>query len=89
MLNGDGVRLAGNGEDGLHGDVHDHETLGTKMERQDLEGIGDEQTRETDGVEDAEDPDEDNLANSKALLIAMSLVQTSHDGPEDKGDNHA
>jgi hypothetical protein len=75
-VDGDGVGLGREGEDGLNGDVHDHHTLGAKMERQDFEGIGDEQTRETDGIEDTENPDEDDLADTEALLLSVGLVQT-------------
>jgi hypothetical protein len=38
----DGVRLATDGENGLHGDVHDGQTLGTQTVRQDLERVGNE-----------------------------------------------
>jgi hypothetical protein len=47
VVDGKRVGLGGEGKDGLHGDVHDHDTLGTEVEGQDFEGIGDEQTRET------------------------------------------
>ena len=59
------------------------------MVRQDLEGVGDEQTWEANRVEDAKDPDEDYLGDTKRFRLAMILVLSGHNGPEHEGGNHA
>ncbi|KAI6757422.1 hypothetical protein HG531_003247 [Fusarium graminearum] len=66
------VGLVSNGEDGLDGDVHDHHTLGTEMEGKDLKGVGDEETRETNVVEDTEDPDSGDLSIASAFVRQAS-----------------
>lgn len=87
--NGAEWHLRAESKDGLDGDVHNHHTLGTEVEGQDLESITDEQTRETDIVEDTEDPDEDDLGIAKSGLGGIAVVHGGHDGPEGKGDGHA
>jgi hypothetical protein len=87
-VDGDGVGLGREGEDSLDGDVHDHDTLGTEMERQDLQSIGDKETRETDGVEDTEDPDKDNLADTEAFLLAIFFVHSCKGSPDGERYNH-
>ena len=89
VLDRDRVCLGRNGEDGLDGDVHDHDALGTEVERQDFEGIGDKQTRETNGVEDTEDPDKDDLGDTKAFGVVMGFVFAGHGSPECEGKDHA
>ena len=59
------------------------------MVRENLEGVGDEETGETDGVEDTEDPDEDDLGDTEGLGLALVLKLGGHDGPEGEGDDHA
>lgn len=74
------------------------------MEGQDLEGVGDEKTRETDGVEDTKDPDKGDLGVSGAgvgahdtLGVAVRhldldlrvLVDGTGDGPAGEGQDHA
>ena len=86
---GQGVRLGAEGEGGLDGDVHDHHALGAEVEGQDLEGVGDEQTGEANVVEDAKDPDENDLRNAEAALAAGLVVLGGHDGPDGEGGNHA
>jgi hypothetical protein len=89
VVDGERVGLGREGEDGLDGDVHDHDTLGTELEGQDFERIGDEQTRETDRVEDTEDPDEDDLANAVALRTAVRFVLAGQGSPNGEGNDHA
>lgn len=45
VLPSHGVGLTTDGEDSLDGDVHDHETLGTKAVWENLKRIRDKQTR--------------------------------------------
>jgi len=60
------------------------------MEGQDLESVGDEKTRETDIVEDTEDPNPDDLCVAGALVgLARVLIDSSDDGPADERANHA
>ena len=83
------VCLGRKGEDGLNRDVHDHHTLGAEVERQDFEGIGNKQPRETNGVEDTKDPDKDNLRNTKAFRLVMAFVFAGHGSPDCERNNHA
>ena len=85
---GQGVGLGADSQGGLDGDVHDHDTLGTEMEGEDLQGIGNKETGETDVVEDTENPDEDDLADTVAGLSAGIVVHGGHDGPEGESNNH-
>lgn len=93
----DRVCLTANSEDGLDGDVHDHEALATEAVRQDLEGVCDEQARPGKTVEDAKHPDERDLsvtgacivvADARSLLSAV-LVHGACHGPADEVDDHA
>lgn len=60
------------------------------MEGQDLKGIGDKKTRETDVVEDTEDPDEDQLSVAGALVCLVRVsIDGAGDGPAHKGADHA
>ncbi len=85
---GERVGLAAESQGGLDGDVHDHDTLGTEMEGQDLEGIRDKETGETDIVEDTENPDEDDLCDTEAGLSVGLVVHGGHDGPDGESKNH-
>ncbi len=60
------------------------------MERQDLEGVGDQQAREAKVVDDAKDPDEDKLrvAGLDVELVGV-LVDGARNGPSYKGRNRA
>ncbi len=76
-------------EDGLDGDVHDHHTLGTEVEGEHLEGVGDQEAGVADIVEDTEDPDEDELGVAGAGVgLTRVLVDGTGDGPADEGSNH-
>lgn len=95
--------ILANGEDGLDGDVHDHHTLSTKVEGQNLKSVGDKETRETDGVEDTEEPNEGQLGVSGTLVGDLDtvgelvgdgnlnlgvLVDSTSDGPESERGDH-
>ena len=81
----DGVRLTTNGEDSLHSDVHDHETLSTESVRQNFESVGNKQTRPGESVENTEDPDEWNLSvTGCGVGVAGVLVDGAGDGPADE-----
>jgi hypothetical protein len=84
------VGLVAKGENGLYGDVHDHHSLGTKLEGQNLQGVSNEQTRETHVIEGAEKPDEDKLCVARARVgAARVLIYGTTDGPEHEGGTHA
>ena len=89
VRNGERVGLGRQGQDGLDCDVHDHDTLGTEMERQDFQGIGDKETRETNGVEDTKDPDKDNLADTIAFRRIVRFVFAGQGSPNGEGNNHS
>lgn len=88
----------------MDGDVHDHHTLGTEMEGKNFESIGDEQTRETNVVEDAEEPNKGNLRVSgtgigvhhPTLWLGRSrrswdlrvFVDGTSDGPKNERTHH-
>lgn len=98
------VGLVSNGEDGLDSNVHDHHTLSTEVEWENLKGVGDEQTRETNIVEAAEDPNSSDLSIASALVgvcnttiwsicsgrscVFRVLVDTTGDSPEDETEDH-
>ena len=90
VLPRDGVRLATHGENGLHRDVHDCQTLGTQTVRQDFERVGDEQTRPCERVAHTVDPDEGNLSvSSSGVGLAGVFVYRAGDGPANEGSQHA
>lgn len=93
-----------NGEDSLDGNVHDHHALSTEVERQNLKSVGNEETGETNGVEDTEEPDEGQLGIAGTLVGDLDtvgellrdgnldlrvLVDGTGDGPEGEGGDHA
>lgn len=84
-----GWYVLANGENSLDGNVHNHHALSTEMEGQDLESVGNEETRETNVVEDTEDPDEDKLGISRAGVGSVGvLVDGTSDGPADESTDH-
>ena len=89
LVNRNWICLGREGENGLNGDVHDHHTLSAEVERQDFEGIGDEETRETNGVEDTKDPNEYNLADTIAFRSVVRLVFAGQGSPNREGDDHS
>lgn len=88
VVNRQRVGLSRQGENGLNGNVHDHHTLGAQAERQDFEGIGDKETRETNGIEDTKDPDKDNLADTVTLHPTGRFISAGQGCPNGEGNNH-
>lgn len=87
---GNRIGLTTDSEYSLDGDVHDHETLGSKSVWENLESIGDKKARPGEGVEDTEDPDEGNLSVASRLVSPVGiLVDGASDGPGDEGADHA
>lgn len=76
------------GQGNLDPEVHDHETLGTNLEWQNLDGVCDEKTGPCKGIADAEDPDESDDSLSGGLA-AVGFVASRADRPEDKDNKHA
>lgn len=87
VIKGNRVGVGVEGQGALDPDVHDHETLGTELVRQDLNGVADEQARPGEGVKDAENPDEEDhgVVCARGLLL---VVETRGQGPEDEGAEH-
>lgn len=93
------VGLVGNSQDSLHNNIHNHHTLGAKMEGENLEGVTDKETRETNVVKDTKDPDKGNLCIARArvsicdLAFGVShgrvLVDCTDDGPQSKRGHHS
>lgn len=84
------VGLVTESQDGLDGDVHNHHTLGAEAKGQNLEGVGNEKTREAHVVKGGEEPDEDELGVAGARVGAVRvLVDGAADGPAHKGEAHA
>jgi hypothetical protein len=75
------------GQSNLNEQVHDHETLGTNLEGQDLDSVGDKQTRPSQRVSDGEDPDHSNDGLTSSLALGSLLLRRS-DSPDDEGDAH-
>lgn len=87
-VEGDGVGVLIE-DDGTHdGEVHDSETLGTNEERQDLDGVGDEEGRVGDGVETVEDEDEGEEGTSCTDGLGI-FVSGGHGGNDGVRDEHA
>jgi hypothetical protein len=60
------------------------------MEWQDLESIGNKKARETNVVENTEEPDEDQLGISGASVLATRVfIDGTDNGPADERTNHA
>jgi len=87
-LEGDGVGIRVEGQGGLDRHVHDHEALGAELVGQDLNAVADEETGPSEGVEDAEDPNEEQHG-VVGTLGALLLVQRGGQSPEDEGTKHA
>lgn len=87
-LEGNGVGIVVEAQSGLDADVEDHETLGTQLVGQNLNGVADQETGPGQGVHDVEDPDEDNHGVVGTIHVVL-LVEGGGEGPEDEGDKHA
>ena len=82
-----GVGVGVEGERSLDHQVENHETLGTQLVRQNLNGVTDEKTGPGDGVEDTKEPDEEDHGVVGAGSIVL-IVQARGEGPEDEGAEH-
>lgn len=74
---------------GLDSQVHNHDTLGTESVGQNLERISDQQSRPGDGVEDREQPHEDNLGITRGLDILSLFINRGSYSPCKEHENHA
>lgn len=88
VVESDGVGIGVEGQGSLNREVHDHETLGTQLVRQDFDGIADEQTGPGERVEDAENPNEDDHGVVGTGLVVL-VVEGRGERPEDEGAEHA
>lgn len=86
-LEGDGVGVLIE-DDGTHdGEIHDGETLCTDEERQDLDGVRDEERSIGDGVETVEDEDESEERASCSDVLGI-FVGSGHGGNDGIGYQH-
>ena len=72
----------------LHRQVHNHNTLGAQAVGQDLERVGDEQTRPGNGVEHREEPDEHDLRVAGSVDILGSFEDGGNNSPCEEHENH-
>ena len=76
-VDGDGVDVVVDDEGDVDSNVHDHHALCTQLERQDLDGVGDEQTRPRERVADTMEPEEDDDSNTGASVAGLAVLRTS------------
>jgi hypothetical protein len=76
------------GQGNLDEEVHDHQTLGTNLERQDLDSVGDEQTRPCERVTHREDPDHGDDTFSSGIA-AVGLLLRRANCPDDEAQAHS
>jgi hypothetical protein len=75
------------GKSNLDEEVHDHETLGTNLEGQDLDSVGDKQTRPSQSVSNGKDPDHGNDTLTGGLATLLLLLGGA-DGPDNEAHAH-
>jgi hypothetical protein len=75
------------GQSDLDEKVHDHETLGTNLEGQDLDRVCDEKTRPSERVSNREDPDHSNDTLASGLAALLLLLGRA-DSPDDEAHHH-
>jgi hypothetical protein len=75
------------GQSNLDEKVHNHEALGTDLEWQNLDRIGDEKTRPGQSVGDRENPDHGNDTLTSSLAALLLLLGRA-DGPDDEAHAH-
>lgn len=80
--------LLSESQDGLDCQVHDCHSLSTEVIGENLERVGNQQTGETDIVEDTEDPDKDDLSDAKSHGSFL-VIHSSHDGPQSERQSHS
>ena len=82
-----GVDVLVDSQSDLDEQVHNHETLGTDLEGQDLNGVGDEQTGPGKRVGNREDPDHSNDGLTSSLALLSFLLRGAN-CPDDEGKAH-
>jgi hypothetical protein len=87
MIEAEGVDVLVDGQSNLNEQVHDHETLGTDLEGQDLDSVGNKQTGPGKRVSYGEDPDHGNDSLTSGLAL-LSLLLGRADCPNDEGETH-
>jgi hypothetical protein len=75
------------GKRNLDEEVHDHETLGTDLEGQDLDGVGNEESRPGKSVSDRKDPDHGNDTPTGGHTTMLLLLGRA-DSPDDEAHTH-
>jgi hypothetical protein len=87
ILEAVGVDVLVDGKSNLDEQVHDHETLGTDLKGQDLDGVGNKQTRPGKRVSNREDPDHSNDSLTSGLALLSFLLRRA-DCPDDESKAH-
>ena len=74
----------------MNSQVHDHDSLGSEHVWENLEGVSNEKTGPTDGIEDTEEPDPCDLNVTAALDIGLSggLETCGSDSPGEEHSAH-
>jgi len=84
---GNGVDVVVDGERDLDPQVHDEDTLGTKLVRQNLDGVGNQETGPGERVSYTVKPDEKDVDVSNGDLVRLRVLLSS-DGSADQEDKH-
>jgi len=84
---GNGVDVVGDGERDLDPKVHDKDTLGAELVGQNLDGVGDQETRPGERVSYTVKPDEKDVDVSNGDLVRLRELLSS-DGGADQEDKH-
>lgn len=92
------MNLLSDCENGLNRNIHNCHTLGTEVKWQHLKSIGDEETRETNVVKDAKEPNKSDLGISRRRVGEYNLsircysfrrfVDGTNNSPHGKRTNH-
>lgn len=88
QLGGRGCLLSKD-QGGLDSQVHNHDTLGTQSVGQNLERIGNQESRPRNSVEDREQPNEDDLGITRGLDILSLFIHRGSDCPRKEHEDHA
>jgi hypothetical protein len=79
-VHGDRVDLVVDDERDVDGDVHDHHALGAELERQNLDGVCDEETRPGESVADSVEPEEDDDGDAGAGVAGLAVLRAGDGG---------
>ena len=85
---GDGVDVVVDGQGNLDGQVHDEDTLGTELVRENFDGVGDEETGPGECVGDTVQPNEDYVGVADTDDV-LGVVLLAGDGRADQEKKHA